>query len=48
MPSQVTAVKEIKFNTNSDGKIYDLLGKELSSIPVGKMYIKNNRLYISK
>ena len=43
-----TAIKEIKLNTNRDGKIYDLLGRELSSIPKGKMYIRNNRLYITK
>ena len=29
-------------------KIYDLLGRELKYIPSGKMYIRNNRLYISK
>jgi len=29
-------------------KIYDLLGKELHYIPVGKMYIRNNKLYINK
>ena len=43
-----TVIKEVQFNTNKRGKIYDLLGKELSSIPVGKMYIRNSRLYISK
>ena len=46
--TQPTAIKEIKLNTNRDGKIYDLLGRELSSPPVGKMYIRNNRLCISK
>ena len=46
--TQPTAIKEIKFNINNDGKIYDLLGRELSSPPVGKMYIRNNRLYITK
>ena len=46
--TQPTAIKEIKFNTNNDGKIYDLLGKELNSIPKGKMYIRANRLYIRK
>ena len=46
--SQPTAVKEVQLSTHGNGKIYDLLGKELSSIPVGKMYIRNNRLYISK
>ena len=45
---QPTAVKEIKFNTNDNNKIYDLLGRELNSIPLGKMYIRNNRLCISK
>ena len=29
-------------------KIYDLLGRELESVSSGKMYIRNNRLYISK
>tara|TARA_R110002020_G_scaffold199899_1_gene401879 strand:+ start:102 stop:602 length:501 start_codon:yes stop_codon:yes gene_type:complete len=43
-----TVIKEIKLSTNKDGKIYDLLGRELSSIPIGKMYIRNSRLCISK
>ena len=29
-------------------KVYDLLGRELITIPVGKMYIRNNKLYINK
>ena len=29
-------------------KVYDLLGKELHYIPVGKMYIRDNKLYINK
>jgi len=29
-------------------KVYDLLGKELHYIPVGKTYIRNNRLYINR
>ena len=28
-----------------NGKIYDLLGRELKSIPIGRLYIKNGRLY---
>ena len=43
-----TAVKEIQFNVVNNDKIYDLLGRELDRIPVGKMYIRNNKLYISK
>ena len=46
--TQPTAIKEVQFNTHNAGKIYDLLGRELSSIPKGKMYIRDNRLYISK
>ena len=46
--TQPTAIKEVQLSTNSTGKIYDLLGRELSSPPVGNMYIRNNRLCISK
>ena len=31
-----------------DGKIYDLLGRELKYIPTGKIYIRNNKLHISR
>ena len=43
-----TTIKEIQFNVVNNGKIYDLLGRELDHAPVGKMYIRNNRLCISK
>ena len=29
-------------------KIYDMLGRELTEIPTGKMYIRNQKLYIRK
>ena len=45
--AQPTAIKEVQFNTHNIGKAYDLLGRELNSIPKGKMYIRNNRLYIN-
>ena len=41
------SIKEIEFNLTSDGKIYDLLGRELKSIPRNKMYIRNKRLCVS-
>ena len=47
-PPTPTAINEIKLNTTTNSKIYDLLGRELSSPPIGKMYIRNSRLYISK
>ena len=31
-----------------DGKIYDLLGRELKYIPTDKMYIRNNKLHIGR
>jgi hypothetical protein len=40
-----TAIKEIQFNRVDNDKIYDLLGRELDRVPVGKMYIRNSRLY---
>ena len=46
--SQPTSIREIQPNTVDNGKIYDLLGRELESIPIGKMYIRNKKLYITK
>ena len=43
-----TSINELTFNRINDGKIYDLLGKELSEIPVGKVYIRNQKLYITR
>mgnify|MGYP003626207688 CR=1 FL=1 len=42
------AINELQLNTINDGKIYDMLGRELKEIPVGTMYIRNKRLYITK
>jgi len=43
-----TSINELTFNRVNNNKIYDLLGKELNEIPVGKLYIKNQKLYITK
>ena len=40
-----TGITELKVNNVNDGRIYDLLGRELTEVPVGQMYIRNNRLY---
>ena len=48
VPSQPTSVEEIMLSTVNDGRIYDLLGRELEYTPIGKLYIRNNKLYISK
>ena len=42
------AIKELEFNINNDGKMYDLLGREIFEIPIGVMYIQNRKLYIRK
>ena len=46
--STPTLVTNIRQNTIKDNKIYDLLGRELTSAPIGKLYIRNKRLYIRK
>jgi len=43
-----TSITELELNTNNDGKMYDLLGREIFEIPVGVMYIQNRKLYIRK
>ena len=43
-----TSINELTFNRINDGKIYDLLGRELTEIPVGKLYIRNQKLYITR
>ena len=40
---QPLAIKELKPNTVNDNKMYDLLGREIFEIPIGEMYIKNNK-----
>mgnify|MGYP003140349173 FL=1 len=35
-------------NKRNNGKAYDLLGRELKFIYSGKMYIRNNKLYMQK
>ena len=37
---------ELELNTPNDGKTYDLLGRELSEIPKGTIYIKNRKKFI--
>jgi len=41
-----TAITELELNTNNDGKIYDLLGREITEAQIGVIYIRNNKKYI--
>ena len=45
---QLTAIKEIQRNNVNTSDIYDLLGRKLESIPIGKMYVREGKLYIQK
>ena len=46
--SNPTSINEITLNKINNNKMYDLLGRELNEIPVGTMYIRNNKLHITK
>jgi hypothetical protein len=41
-----TSINEITFNKINDNKIYDLLGREVTEMNIGQMYIRNNKKYI--
>ena len=41
-----TGINELTFNRVNDGKIYDMLGREVTKIQMGQMYIRNNKKYI--
>ena len=43
-----TGINELQFTWEDDGIIYDLMGRKLKAIPTGTMYIRNNKLYITK
>ena len=44
--SQPVSINEFIIEKFNNGKMYDLLGREITEIPVGKMYIRNNKKYI--
>ena len=41
-----TGINELTLETINDNKIYDILGRELTEVPVGVMYIRNQKKYI--
>ena len=42
------AINELQLNTINNSKMYDILGRELNEAPVGTMYIRNRKLYITR
>ena len=41
-----TGIKELTLESINDNKMYDLLGRELTEVPVGVMYIRNQKKYM--
>ena len=46
IPHSIVSIYEIT-NKHNSGKAYDLLGRELVSPYIGKMYIRNNKLHVN-
>ena len=46
MSMQPVGVTELKPSAPSDGKMYDLLGREIVEVPKGTKYIKNEKKFI--
>ena len=44
--AQPVGIAELKLNTIDDGKMYDLLGREIFEVPRGTIYIKNRKKFI--
>ena len=44
--SQPLGITELELSSMSDGKMYDLLGREILEVPKGTPYIKNRKKYI--
>jgi hypothetical protein len=44
--SNPTSINELTFNKISNDKIYDMLGREVTNVTLGTMYIKNGKKYI--
>ena len=43
MVAQPVGIVELKSNIINNNKMYDLLGREIFEVPIGEIYIKNNR-----
>ena len=41
-----TSIEEFQTSIFNDNKIYDLMGREVNDVPIGTIYIKNNKKFI--
>ena len=48
MTAQPVSITELASNAINNGKMYDLLGREIFEVPIGVMYIRNNKKYIAR
>ena len=46
MAAQPMGITELELSNIDDGKMYDLLGRELFEVPKGMIYIKNRKKFI--
>ena len=46
--SNTVGIEEMMKNEGANNIMYDMLGRELTEIPLGEMYIRNKKLYITK
>ena len=44
--NMTTSINELTFNRVNDNKMYDLMGREVTNVALGTMYIKNGKKYI--
>jgi hypothetical protein len=40
-------ITELSSKVSNDDRIFDLMGRELVEVPLGVLYIKNRKLYVS-
>ena len=41
-----TSINELTFNRINNGEVYDLMGRKVSELQIGVIYIRNNKKYI--
>ena len=46
MSAPPVGITELKSSIINDGKMYDLLGREIFEVPIGTIYIKNRKKFI--
>jgi len=44
--AQPVGIEEVELKPINDGKMYDLLGREIFEVPIGTIYIKNRKKFI--